>query len=239
MASPSRKAARSATPREPTRTRWHRLHVMNDPQKQSHDELAERIDAELPQTQCTQCGYDGCRPYAEAIARGEADINRCPPGGDEGIAALADLLGVAPKPMAPDCREPLEQPVVAVIDEATCIGCTKCIQACPVDAIVGAAQRMHTVIADECTGCELCIPPCPVDCIALEPAPDPTPPRARAAHFRARFEARNARLQRRQRERAAARAAKRADNDRERRKAEVANAVARARARRRGNDGAS
>ena len=132
--------------------------------------LAVLIDALLPQTQCTQCGYDGCRPYAEAIAAGEADINQCPPGGDEGVERLAALLGREPKPLNP-ANGLYRAPQVAVIDEATCIGCTKCIQACPVDAIVGASKLMHTVIADWCTGCELCIPPCPVDCIALEPVP--------------------------------------------------------------------
>ena len=195
--------------------------------------LADRVDALLPQTQCTQCGYDGCRPYAEAIANGEADINRCPPGGDEGIAALAALLGLAPKAMDPACGEPVTQPVVAFIDESVCIGCTKCIQACPVDAIVGAAQQMHTVIADECTGCELCIAPCPVDCISLEPAPDATPLRERAEQFRARYHARNERLERRRRESEAARAARRPDGDRERKRAEITAAVERARARRR------
>jgi len=134
--------------------------------------LPDRIDALLPQTQCGQCQYAGCRPYAEAIARGEADINQCPPGGDEGIHALAQLLGRPYKPLNP--AHGVEKPrVVALIDEAVCIGCTKCIQACPVDAIVGAAKLMHTVIVEECTGCELCLPPCPVDCIALV-APMPT-----------------------------------------------------------------
>ncbi len=130
--------------------------------------LARRIDALLPQTQCTQCGYGGCRPYAEAIARGEADINQCPPGGDEGVARLAALLHRAAKPLNP-ANGSYRPPQVAVIDEATCIGCTKCIQACPVDAIAGASKLMHTVIASWCTGCELCIPPCPVDCITLAP----------------------------------------------------------------------
>jgi len=145
------------------------------------NELARRIDALLPQTQCTRCGYDGCSPYAEAVATGAADIDRCPPGGAEGVARLARLLGRAPKPLDPECG-PCTPPRVALIDEAACIGCTKCIQACPVDAIVGASKRMHTVIASWCTGCELCIPPCPVDCIALEPAaalPDPDLSRAR------------------------------------------------------------
>jgi electron transport complex protein RnfB len=130
-------------------------------------DLARRIDALLPQTQCTRCGFDGCRPYADAIADGRADIDQCPPGGDAGVAKLAALLGRAVKPLNPVHGE-FAPPRVAVIDEATCIGCTKCIQACPVDAIVGASKRMHTVIASWCTGCELCIPPCPVDCITLE-----------------------------------------------------------------------
>jgi electron transport complex protein RnfB len=134
------------------------------------DPVAERIDRLLPQTQCGQCGYPGCRPYAEAIARGDADINQCPPGGEAGIRALAELLGR--EPIALSAEHGVEKPkVVALIDEATCIGCTKCIQACPVDAIVGAPKLMHTVIAELCTGCELCLPPCPVDCIALLPAP--------------------------------------------------------------------
>jgi electron transport complex protein RnfB len=130
--------------------------------------LAQRIDALLPQTQSTQCGYEGCRPYAEAIARGEADINQCPPGGDAGVDRIAALLGRASKTLNPD-NGLYRAPQLAVIDEAACIGCTKCIQACPVDAIVGASKLMHTVMADWCTGCELCLPPCPVDCIALVP----------------------------------------------------------------------
>ncbi|HET7371093.1 MAG TPA: RnfABCDGE type electron transport complex subunit B [Gammaproteobacteria bacterium] len=130
---------------------------------------AQDIDRLLPQTQCERCGYAGCQPYAEAIASGEADINRCPPGGDATVAALAEFLDREIKPLDPECGEPLA-PAVAVIDEETCIGCTRCIQACPVDAIVGAAKLMHTVIAAECTGCELCLPPCPVDCIDIVPA---------------------------------------------------------------------
>lgn len=130
--------------------------------------LADRIDAILPQTQCEQCGYPGCRPYAEALAARQADINQCPPGGDEGIRKLAALLGVKPKPLNP-AHGPPKPKAAACIDEALCIGCTLCIQACPVDAIVGAAQQMHTVIARECTGCELCVAPCPVDCIAMTP----------------------------------------------------------------------
>ena len=160
--------------------------------------LAKRLDALLPQTQCTKCGFDGCRPYAEAIVAGEADIDQCPPGGDATIAALAKALGREPKPLNP-ANGRYRAPQVAVIDEAICIGCTKCIQACPVDAIVGASKRMHTVIATWCTGCELCIPPCPVDCIALIPVealPDPD-------RSRARYELRRMRLERDERERAA------------------------------------
>lgn len=130
--------------------------------------LVDKIDAVLPQTQCGQCGFPGCRPYAEALARGDADINQCPPGGEEGVIALADLMGVEPKPLS--AEHGVEKPKsVAVIDELKCIGCTLCIQACPVDAILGAAKHMHTVIASECTGCELCVTPCPVDCIRMEP----------------------------------------------------------------------
>ena len=130
--------------------------------------LADRIDALLPQTQCTRCGYQGCRPYAEAIAAGTAEINQCPPGGAAGIVKLADLLKTLPKALNPanGVEKPLE---MAVIDEDLCIGCTLCIQACPVDAIVGAAKQMHTIIEVECTGCELCVAPCPVDCISMIP----------------------------------------------------------------------
>ncbi len=130
------------------------------------DPVAEQINRILPQTQCGQCGYPGCRPYAEAIASGEAEINQCPPGGQAGIEALADLLGREPLPLNPENGQ--EKPkTVALIDEAVCIGCTLCIQACPVDAILGAAKQMHTVIESECTGCDLCLPPCPVDCITM------------------------------------------------------------------------
>jgi electron transport complex protein RnfB len=132
------------------------------------DPVVDQIDALLPQTQCGQCGYAGCRPYAEAMATGEADINQCPPGGETTIHALADLLGRDPKPLNPEHGD--EKPkTLAVIDEEICIGCTLCIQACPVDAILGAAKQMHTVIAQECTGCELCVEPCPVDCIHMQP----------------------------------------------------------------------
>ena len=133
------------------------------------DPMVDKIDAILPQTQCGQCGFVGCRPYAEAIAKGEADINHCPPGGDNTIKALAELLGVETKPLNAENGEVSDVPLVAVIDENTCIGCTLCIQACPVDAIVGAAKHMHTIIESECTGCKLCLPPCPVDCIAMIP----------------------------------------------------------------------
>jgi len=129
--------------------------------------LVDKIDAILPQTQCGQCGYPGCRPYAEAIASGEADINRCPPGGEEGIHKLAGLLGVEFKPFGSGTV--LKPKSVAFIDESLCIGCTLCFQACPVDAIAGAAKQMHTIIASECTGCELCVAPCPVDCISMVP----------------------------------------------------------------------
>ncbi|MCC2595126.1 electron transport complex subunit RsxB [Pusillimonas sp. MFBS29] len=128
--------------------------------------LIDRIDAVLPQTQCTKCGYDGCRPYARAMALEDAPINRCPPGGQPGIQALAKLLGRPESGLDSSCGEhrPLQ---VAVIDEAHCIGCTLCIQACPVDAIVGANKLMHTVLAADCTGCDLCVAPCPVDCIVM------------------------------------------------------------------------
>jgi electron transport complex protein RnfB len=159
---------------------------------------AERIDALLPQTQCTRCGYTGCLPYADAIARGEADINRCPPGGTETIVALADLMRREPAPL--DKENGLEAaPTVAFIDEDRCIGCTKCLPPCPVDAIVGARQRMHTVIVETCTGCELCVAPCPVDCIIM--IPRLASPRAAlalpdAAGSRARYAAHNARIAR-------------------------------------------
>jgi electron transport complex protein RnfB len=130
--------------------------------------LADRIDAALPQTQCTRCGYPDCRAYAEAVAEGDAAINRCPPGGAEGIARLAAITGRAALPL--DLSRGAEGPrLLAVIDEAWCIGCTLCIKACPVDCILGANKRMHTVIDAQCTGCELCVPACPVDCIALLP----------------------------------------------------------------------
>jgi electron transport complex protein RnfB len=208
--------------------------------------LADRIDALLPQTQCTKCGYAGCRPYAEAIADGQAQINQCPPGGAAGIARLAGLLHRPPLPLNPanGAEKPLH---VAVIDEPLCIGCTLCIQACPVDAIVGAPKMMHTVLAATCTGCDLCLPPCPMDCIAMVPV---EPPRAwttaDAEAARARFDARKLRLVREQGqrdERLAAKALAKLDEldgrddlapeEVDRKKAVVKAAIERARARRR------
>ncbi|MGY8525093.1 electron transport complex subunit RsxB [Paracidovorax citrulli] len=173
---------------------------------------AERLDALLPQTQCTKCGFAGCRPYAEAMARGEADCNRCPPGGAEGVRRLARELDVPVLELDP--TRGVEQPrAVARIDETLCIGCTLCIQACPVDAIVGAPKQMHTVLPDWCTGCDLCVAPCPVDCIAMIPVTaDRTgwdawsEPQAAAA--RERFEGRNRRLVREREENEARLAAK-------------------------------
>lgn len=162
--------------------------------------LADRIDALLPQTQCEQCGYHGCRPYAEAMAAGEADINQCPPGGQTGIDNLAALLGCASKPLNP--ANGVEKPrTLARIIEPECIGCTKCIQVCPVDAIVGAGKRMHTVIDDRCTGCELCVPACPVDCIVLDPMPAAQIDQAHADAAREHFRQREARLARERAER--------------------------------------
>lgn len=169
------------------------------------DPLVDKIDSILPQTQCGQCGYPGCRPYATAIANGEADINQCPPGGEEGIRNLADLLGREFKPL--DEEHGVEKPKsVAVIDEQTCIGCTLCIQACPVDAILGASKRMHSIIDAECTGCDLCVPACPVDCISMQMRGDEPLSRPelmqRAQHARRRFDARNRRLDLKQQQRA-------------------------------------
>lgn len=190
---------------------------------------AVAIDALLPQTQCRKCGYDGCAPYAEAIASGSARINRCPPGGEHGIRELAALLGIAPAPLDPECGQ--EGPrTVAVIDEAHCIGCTLCIQACPVDAIAGAAKLMHTVIAGLCTGCELCIPPCPVDCINLvarEPAPDAIALRDEAPQARKRYEARLRRLEQRR----TAEKMTRKSGERDLKQETIARAMERARAR--------
>jgi electron transport complex protein RnfB len=183
--------------------------------------LIQCIDALLPQTQCGKCGHPGCKPYAEGIASGEA-INKCPPGGNETIAALAELLEVPVIEL--DLSRGTAPPQIAYIREAECIGCTKCIQACPIDAIVGAAKLMHTVLIDECTGCDLCVAPCPVDCIEMRPLPsDAVVPivgglasnpevfqarKAKRDHARQRFEQRNARLRREDEQRAAERAAR-------------------------------
>jgi len=138
-----------------------KFHVEGDP-------VVDKIDAILPQTQCGQCTYPGCRPYAEAIMSGEANINQCPPGGEVTMLALSELLGLEPMALDEEHANEPEKTVV-YIDEQICIGCTLCIQACPVDAILGAAKQMHTIIESECTGCDLCIPPCPVDCILIRP----------------------------------------------------------------------
>ncbi|MBK5342392.1 electron transport complex subunit RsxB [Pseudomonas sp. TH49] len=182
--------------------------------------LIQLIDALLPQTQCGKCGHPGCKPYAQGIVDGEP-INKCPPGGDETIAALAELLKVPVLEL--DISRGTAPPQVAYIREAECIGCTKCIQACPIDAIVGAAKLMHTVLIDECTGCDLCVAPCPVDCIEMHPLPLGTLPvvgglassleeqRARTAkrdHARQRFERRNARLEREEQQKQAEREAR-------------------------------
>jgi Na+-translocating ferredoxin:NAD+ oxidoreductase subunit B len=164
------------------------------------EERAARIDALLPQTQCRLCGYAGCRPYAVAIAQGKANINQCPPGGDEGARELAAVAGV-PYAALDGRFGPIKLPAVAVIDESICIGCTLCIEACPVDAIAGAAKLMHTVIASHCTGCELCLAPCPVNCISLRPVrtrPTREERRAAAADSKLRFDRRTARLAREQ-----------------------------------------
>ncbi|PYB96862.1 electron transport complex subunit RsxB [Pseudomonas koreensis] len=182
--------------------------------------LLQRIDALLPQTQCGKCGHPGCKPYAQGIVDGEP-INKCPPGGDETIAALAELLKIPVLEL--DISRGPAPPQIAFIREAECIGCTKCIQACPVDAIVGAAKLMHTVLIDECTGCDLCVAPCPVDCIEMHPLPANTIPvvgglafdleeqRARAIkrdHARQRFERRNQRLLREEQQKQAEREAR-------------------------------
>ncbi len=157
--------------------------------------LIEQIDALLPQTQCRKCGFSGCRPYAEAITEGRADINQCPPGNQEGVQKLAELLGVPPKPLNTSFGLPRTSRVVAWIDERMCIGCTFCIQSCPVDAIVGAAKQLHTIITAECTGCELCIAPCPMDCIYMVPGDAIHIPSTHSSRLRYQFK-----LQRLQRE---------------------------------------
>jgi Na+-translocating ferredoxin:NAD+ oxidoreductase subunit B len=138
-----------------------RFHVEGDP-------ISDQVEKILPQTQCGQCGFAGCRPYAEAIAAGEAEINRCPPGGEATMVALAELLGRDPVALNAEAAEKKPKST-AMIKENECIGCTLCLQACPVDAIIGAAKQLHVVIEHECTGCERCLPPCPVDCIVMQP----------------------------------------------------------------------
>lgn len=165
---------------------------------------ADKINDILPQTQCRQCGFSGCRPYAEAIIDGNADINQCPPGGMMGITRIAHLLGRTPKPLNTAHGE-TKPKMLAVIDESICIGCTLCIEACPVDAILGATQQMHSVINNECTGCELCVAPCPVDCINMIPfvqesTAEYTQEKAYAA--RVRYESRLQRIERDKTERA-------------------------------------
>jgi electron transport complex protein RnfB len=222
----------------------------------SEANLVEAIDDLLPQTQCTKCGYQGCRPYAEAIARGEAPINQCPPGGGDGISNLAALLARAVLPLnsAHGCEQPRS---AAFIREEWCIGCTLCIQACPMDAIVGAPKHMHTVVTQDCTGCELCVAPCPVDCIEMLPLSDlaargaqsaraemRVPVAQHARRWRARYAFRQLRLAREKDEREALLAAKAASKLRsldaiagepgiDRKRAAVAAALERARARRR------
>ena len=189
--------------------------------------LADRIDALLPQTQCRQCGYPGCRPYAEALAADRADINCCPPGGSGTLRALAELTG---RPAVP-LQGVHKPPAVARIDEPACIGCTLCIQACPVDAIVGTVNAMHTVIGAECTGCELCVPACPVDCIAMiETGALVTRGESleQAARYRQRFLAREARLER---EREARSQAARARASEQRKRTTIARVIERARRR--------
>lgn len=197
--------------------------------------LVAKIDAILPQTQCGKCGYGGCMPYAEALAEGAADINQCPPGGADGIRRLAALLKREFKPLNPEFGT--EQPrAVAVIDEKLCIGCTKCIAACPVDAIIGASRQMHTVLTEYCTGCELCLPPCPVDCISMVPAANPIWSRQDAAAARTRFRYRNFRLSREQREKEE-KLAQRTPPAHDSKKAAIQAALERAKARRAANIG--
>ena len=205
----------------------------------------DALDALLPQTQCGQCGYDACRPYAEALVRGDAEINRCPPGGETTVAALARALGRPVVPLDPACGAagPRE---TARIDESECIGCTVCIRACPVDAIIGARKWMHAVLDSECTGCGLCVEPCPVDCISMAPArTGPATAEAwlaqRASLARRRFERRRAResaLDAAPHRREQARRIDAAESLRmrtvEQRRADIAAAVARVAARRAG-----
>jgi electron transport complex protein RnfB len=194
---------------------------------------ADDIDALLPQTQCGQCDYAGCRPYADAIAAGNAAINQCPPGGNEVIAGLAALLNLATIPLNP-AHGVTGAPAVAVIDEAACIGCTLCLPACPVDAIVGARKLMHTVIAAECTGCGLCLPPCPVDCITIIPTGAPRnhdAQRALSGRLRERFLAHQQRLSTRSARHRGSKTAAPATDAAARKRVTLDRAMARARAR--------
>ncbi len=210
----------------------------DSPQRLTSDRVAA-IDAWLPQTQCTRCGYPSCRAYAEAIAQGASEISRCPPGGGTTLTGLARLLGRPYLPLDPRVGAPRPR-VRAVIDEALCIGCRKCLEVCPVDAILGARRLMHSVIASECTGCELCLPPCPVDCIWLVPVavapqagrwPDYTD--EETARARRRCEQRLARIARRKVRSATALRATGTHPDSARKKAEIRDAVARVREKRR------
>lgn len=196
----------------------------------------ETIDAWLPQTQCTRCGYPSCRAYAQAISDGTADFNQCAPGGDTTLVALAALLGSAPKPLNP-AHGPYLPRQRALIDEHVCIGCRKCVEVCPVDAIVGARQVMHSILNAECNGCALCLPVCPVDCIALLPAaiatlnnPWPDYSQAEADHWRTRAEARRQRLSKKATLAQASKKPRAADSESERIRAEIRAAVARVRA---------
>jgi electron transport complex protein RnfB len=202
------------------------------PAVDADETLTNRIDALLPQTQCTRCGYHACRPYAEAIAAGTADINRCPPGGPQTIVALAALTGRPVRPLDAACGAH-GPPTIARIDEAACIGCTLCIAACPIDAIIGGAKRMHAVLPSLCSGCALCVPPCPVDCIVIEPAHREWTDRDAIA-ARERFVARNRRLSRGERvvNRVSADPSQSSIDARIGRQARVAAAFVRARARR-------
>ena len=200
--------------------------------------LADRIDAALPQTQCTRCGYPDCASYARAVASGEAEINQCPPGGSQGIARLATLTGRPLLPLSPAHGQEAPR-TVAVIDENWCIGCTLCLKACPTDAIVGLNKRMHTVITPHCTGCELCLPVCPVDCIQMENASGQATGWAawslpQAEHARARYRGRQARLQREacEAEQAVPVAPPQAPAEQDPKRAAIAAALARARAQR-------